>query len=228
MTTSVRVVLVDDQQLMRQGLSMLLGTVDEIEVVGEAADGAEALSIIERTDPDAVLADARMPGMDGLELTAQCALRHPGVPVIILTTFDDTPVVEGALAAGAAGFLLKDSSTDDLVAAVRAAISGGLVIDPRVARTIMTKKSPASAPAKLTEDSSGFGISVEALLEQLTPTERRVATFISRGLNNREIAGDLVLAEGTVKNHVSAVMRKLLVHDRTRLALLLRDHEDKL
>lgn len=228
MSATVRVVLVDDHQLMRRGLSMLLGTVDEVEVVGEAADGAEALTVIECTDPDAVLADARMPGMDGLELTAQCARRHPGVPVIILTTFDDTPVVEGALAAGAAGFLLKDSSTDDLVSAVRAAVSGGLVIDPRVARTVMTKESSASSSAREAGDSNGFGISVDALLEQLTPTERRVASLISRGWNNREIAGDLVLAEGTVKNHVSAVMRKLLVHDRTRLALLLRDHEDKL
>lgn len=227
MSATVRVVLVDDHQLMRRGLSMLLGTVDEVEVVGEAADGAEALTVIECTDPDAVLTDARMPGMDGLELTAQCVRRHPGVPVIILTTFDDTPVVEGALAAGAAGFLLKDSSTDDLVSAVRAAVSGGLVIDPRVARTVM-KESSASSSAREAGDSNGFGISVDALLEQLTPTERRVASLISRGWNNREIAGDLVLAEGTVKNHVSAVMRKLLVHDRTRLALLLRDHEDKL
>lgn len=228
---AIRILIVDDQELMRRGLAMLLGTVDDVVVVGEASHGEEALNAVGHALPDVVLTDARMPVMDGLEFTAECARLHPELPVIILTTFDDAPVVKGALNAGAAGFLLKDSSTEDLVAAVRAALAGGLTIDPRVARAAVglsvdgdpsVDRAIGDPHQKLGRDQKlGGDRKGPVEIAHLTPTEQRVAAFISQGMNNQEIAGTLFLAEGTVKNHVSAIMRKLQVHDRTRLALML-------
>ncbi|WP_232820200.1 response regulator transcription factor [Brachybacterium sp. YJGR34] len=202
---ALRVVVVDDQQLLRRGLTMLLSTVEDLEVVAEAADGHEALAVLARHRPDVLLTDARMPGMDGLDLLARCAEEHPELPVLLLTTFDDDALVQGALAAGAAGFLLKDTSTDALAAAIRAAARGGLVIDPRVARAALAP--PPSAD--------------EEPLAVLTRSERLVAELVAEGRTNAEIAARLVLAEGTVKNHVSALLRKLEERDRTALALRL-------
>lgn len=202
--TALRVLLVDDQQLLRRGLSMLLSTVEDLEIVGEAADGAEALAVLRRTEADVVLTDARMPVMDGIELVARCAELHPGLPVLLLTTFDDDALVQGALAHGASGFLLKDTSTDALADAVRAVVAGGMVIDPRVARAAMRR-----------------GEAGDEALAMLTRTERLVAEQIAEGRTNSEVASALVLAEGTVKNHVSALLRKLGARDRTALALTL-------
>lgn len=201
-TAALRVLLVDDQQLLRRGLTMLLSTVTDLEIAGEAADGAEALAVLDRRPVDVVLTDARMPGMDGVELVARCAEQHPRLPVLLLTTFDDDALVQGALAAGASGFLLKDTSTEALADAVRAVASGGMVIDPRVARAAM-RRPDAQADT----------------LAILTRTERLVAEQVARGRTNTEIAAELVLAEGTVKNHVSALLRKLGARDRTALAL---------
>lgn len=206
----MRIVIVDDQQLMRRGLSMLLGTEDGIDVVAEAGDGREALAVVDSTRPDVVLSDAQMPVMGGVELVAELGRAHPGLPTIILTTFDDEALVRRAIAAGAAGFLLKDSSTDDLVHAIRAVVDGGLVIDPRVARAALTR--PAE-PGSTSADTSPLAV--------LTRAERAVATEVATGATNGEIAATLVIAEGTVKNHVSALLRKLGQRDRTALALLL-------
>ena len=204
MTSPVRLIVVDDQQLLRRGLTMLLETLDDVEVVGQAGDGHEALSLIPAARPDVVLTDARMPGMDGLGLLAACRERHPGLPVVLLTTFDDQDLVRAALQGGAAGFLLKDCSVESLSEAVRQAVAGGMVIDPRVARTALTASGPETDP-----------------LGALTPTERQVAALVATGATNTEIAAALFLAEGTVKNHVSMLLRKLDQRDRTRLALLL-------
>lgn len=207
----LRLVLVDDQQLLRRGLGMLLSTTTDIEVVAEAADGREALAVISRYAPDVVLADVRMPGMDGIELVAQCRLEHPRLPVLLLTTFDDEPVVQGALHAGAAGFLLKDTSIDALADAIRSVAAGGMVIDPRVARIAMRRP-----------ERTGSGEEAQAgPLAVLTRTEHLVAELVAEGRTNAEIAESLVLAEGTVKNHVSALLRKLAARDRTALALTL-------
>lgn len=202
---SVRVVLVDDQQLLRRGLTLLLSTASDILVVGEAANGREALAVISTTSPDVVLTDARMPGMDGLELLAACTTDHPELPVIVLTTFDDEQLVRGAVTGGAAGFLLKDSSVETLVEAIHAAAAGGLVIDPRVARAALSRPRP-EGPGPLAV---------------LTPVETSVARLVATGATNAEIATGLFLAEGTVKNHVSALLRKLEQRDRTGLALYL-------
>lgn len=201
---------------------MLLSTVDGIEIVGEAADGREALAVIARFTPDVVLADVRMPGMDGIELVARCAAEHPELPVLLLTTFDDEPVVTGALAAGAAGFLLKDTSTDALADAIRSVADGGMVIDPRVARIAMRRTGPERSLNGGGEGSGGAsGGEGSGALAVLTRTERLVAEQVAEGRSNSEIAAELVLAEGTVKNHVSSLLRKLEARDRTALALSL-------
>ncbi len=205
----IRVLVVDDQQILRRGLRMLLGTVEDLEVVGEAGDGREALAMIEKVRPDVVVSDARMPGMSGIELVEAATQRHPGLPVIILTTFDEEPLVRDAVAAGVCGFLLKDVSTDTLAEAIRAVSDGGLVIDPRMARAAM---SPGPA--------AGHDAEPDALAV-LTRAERAVAVLVADGATNTEIAERLVLAEGTVKNHVSALLRKVGARDRTALALTL-------
>lgn len=204
----LRVLLVDDQQLLRRGLAMLLSTADGIEVSAQAAGGDEALAALGRELPDVVLTDARMPGMDGVELAERCRERWPELPVLMLTTFDDEAIVRGALAAGASGFLLKDTSTDALADAIRAVAAGGMVIDPRVARIAMSRGSDG-------------GDGADDPLAVLTRTERLVAELVAEGRTNAEIAAELVLAEGTVKNHVSALLRKLGQRDRTGLALAL-------
>ncbi|GAB3617428.1 response regulator transcription factor [Okibacterium endophyticum] len=201
-----RVLIVDDQELLRRGLRMILETDQGIEVVGEAEHGMRALALIPDVTPDVVLADARMPTLDGLGLVRRCAVLHPGLPVLVLTTFDDARLVRELLDAGAAGFLLKDVSTDALADAIRQVVAGGLVIDPRVARAAL---SPAASTLRR---------------PALTDAEHAVANLVAQGLPNAEIAARLHLAHGTVKNTVSVLLRKLDQPDRTALALhLARD-----
>jgi luxR family response regulator len=209
MSAALRVLVVDDQQLLRRGLIMLFGTVEGVDVVAQAAHGDEALAVLRAKRIDVVLADAKMPVMDGIELVRQCARSHPGLPVLVLTTFDEPDIVRGAIAAGAAGFLLKDTSIESLAEAVRAVAAGGLVIDPRVARLAFT-----------TDGSRREG-NESPVLAVLTPTERKVASLVAEGLTNQAIAARMVLAEGTVKNHVSTLLHKLQAPDRTALALTL-------
>lgn len=200
--TPIRVLIVDDQELLRRGLRMILETDDTIQVVGEAEHGMRALAMIPEVTPDVVLADARMPVLDGLGLVKRCATDHPDLPVLVLTTFDDARLVRELLDAGAAGFLLKDVSTDTLTDAIRQVIAGGLVIDPRVARSALSTPTPSSRP-------------------ELTDAEQAVADLVALGLPNAEIAARLHLAHGTVKNTVSSLLRKLGHPDRTALALQL-------
>ncbi len=165
-----RILLVDDQQLLRRGLRLLLETEDGLEVAAEAADGHEALAVLRGTEVDVVLTDARMPGMDGVELVRQLAVLHPGLPAVVLTTFDDEDIITGAIiitgamAAGAAGFLLKDFSTTRLAEAIGEVASGGLVIDPRVARLALGRGAQRDDP-----------------LAVLTGTERLVAELVAEG-----------------------------------------------
>lgn len=200
----MRVLLADDEALIRRGLTMLLSTVDGVEVVAAAHDGAEALAHLEQAPVDIVLTDARMRGMDGVALVRAIARHHPGVPVIVLTTFDLDDLVLDAVEAGAAGFLLKDTDPDDIVAAMERVLAGGMALDPRVVRTALRGRASRHDP-----------------LEVLTPTERAVAEMVSTGATNQEIAEHLCLAQGTVKNTVSALLRKLDQRDRTGLALYL-------
>jgi len=206
-TAPWRVVVVDDHELLRRGLRLVLETIDDLAVVGEAADGREALAVIAARAPDVVITDARMPGLDGLGLVRACAGAHPGLPLLVLTTFEDAALVRALVDAGAAGYLLKDIAPDRLAESVRAVAEGGLVLDPRIARHA---RSPGPA-----------GDAAPAPLAILTRSERAVAGGVARGRTNGEIAASLHLAEGTVKNHVSALLRKLEARDRTALALQL-------
>nr|WP_279543553.1 response regulator transcription factor [Leucobacter ruminantium] len=189
--------IVDDQEILRRGLRMLLELEPDIEVVGEAEDGRRALAAMPESSPDVVLVDARMPVLDGIGFTERCARDHPEARVLALTTFDDTELVRAMLDAGAAGFLLKDVSTSGLREAILQVMRGGTVVDPRVVRTVIDR--PAG--------------------DGLTPTERAVAGLVAEGCSNRVIAERLHLAHGTVKNTVSALLRKFGVRDRTALAL---------
>lgn len=203
----VRVLLVDDQEILRRGLRMLLELDPGIEVVGEAEDGQHALALIPRCAPNIALVDARMPVLDGAGFIERCKRDHPEVRSLVLTTFDDAGLVRRLLDAGASGFLLKDVSTRELCDAIRRVVEGGMVLDPRVLKPIVAAQADPGSRA--------------SHLPELTGTERLVANLLAEGFSNREIAAQLHLAHGTVKNTVSSLLRKLGARDRTGLALLL-------
>jgi DNA-binding NarL/FixJ family response regulator len=210
--TPVRVLLVDDQSLFREGLRTLLSTRNDNEVVGEAADGAQALASVADTAPAVVLMDLQMPVMDGVQATAALRDRHPDVRVLVLTTFDDEGNVFGALRAGAAGYLLKDVSVDTLVSAIHAAARGECFLQSTVTGTVV------DAVTRMKTE----GPAASALVLPLSPREREILPLVSAGASNKEIAERLFLAEGTVKNHVTNILVKLDVRDRTQAALRAR------
>jgi DNA-binding NarL/FixJ family response regulator len=202
----IRVLIADDQALVRAGFHMILDGTDDMTVVGEAADGLQALTLAAQTRPDVVLMDVRMPGIDGIEATRRLrAARPPDQPpyVIILTTFDLDEYVYAGLRAGAAGFLLKDSLDDELLQAVRAVAGGHNVAAPTVTRRLV-QHFVATGPR----------IADTAPLNLLTARERDVLKLVAEGLSNQEIAGRLVISEGTVKTHVSRILAKLGLRDR--------------
>ena len=210
--TPVRVVLVDDQSLFREGLRTLLSTRADIDVVGEAVDGAQAVVMVGQTQPAVVLMDLQMPVMDGVQATAKLRERYPEVRVLVLTTFDDEGNVFGALRAGAAGYLLKDVSLDTLVSAIHAAARGECFLQSTVTGTVVDAVTRMMTA----------GPTATALVLPLSPREREILGLVSTGASNKEIADRLCLAEGTVKNHVTNVLVKLDVRDRTQAALRAR------
>jgi len=210
----VRVLLVDDQALFREALAVLLGVRADIEVVGEAADGAEALHRAAELAPDVVLMDLHMPVLNGIAATRRMRVEHPAVRVIALTTFDDDEEVFAALRAGAVGYLLKDVSSARLVEAVLAAARGESVLQPSVAAKVVARFAQlpdATAPPP-----------PQPLVVPLSERELAVLRLLAEGESNREIAAALFLAEGTVKNHVTNVLAKLGARDRTQAALRAR------
>ena len=200
----IRVLIADDQAMVRSGLRLILETEDDIVVVAEADNGEEAVRLAGRERPDVVLMDVRMPVMDGLEATRQVTTRHPGTRVIVLTTFDLDDYVYGALRAGASGFLLKDAEGDQLVEAIRVIASGDAIIAPSVTRRLIAEfaERPQAGPV------TG--------LEELTDRELDVIRLVARGLSNSEIAEDLYVSETTVKTHVSHILSKLRLRDRVQ------------
>ncbi len=206
----ISVLLVDDQQLIRQGIEILLDAEPDISVVGQASNGQEAIERTAALHPDVVLMDVQMPVMDGVTATAEIVRRFPAVAVIILTTFDDDETVFDGLKAGARGYLLKDISSDEMADAVRAVAAGGALIEPSITRRVVAEFSRlASRPAD----------PQAALPEPLTERELDVLHALARGLSNREIAEQLYITEGTVKNHVSNLLGKLEVRDRMQAVL---------
>jgi DNA-binding NarL/FixJ family response regulator len=209
----IRLVIADDQALFREGLRTLLSTRSDIEVVGEAGDGAEAVALVDSLQPDVVLMDLRMPKLDGIQATARIRDRWPSIPVLVLTTFDDDANLFGALRAGAAGYLLKDVSSETLVNAIQAATKGESFLQSTVTGRVV------AAFAKLME---GGGPKAEALVLPLSPREREILMLLGNAASNKEIADKLNLAEGTVKNHVTNILTKLDVRDRTQAAVRAR------
>jgi DNA-binding NarL/FixJ family response regulator len=214
MPETIRVLLVDDQKLMREGLRILLELEPDLQVVGEAGDGQSALDTFVAEGPDVVLMDIRMPGMDGVEATWRLRQLFPQARVIILTTFDDDEYVFEGLRAGAQGYLLKDVSGSDLAHAIRTVAGGGALIEPSVARKVLSEFARLAPPARPVDD---------GLAEPLTGRELDVLRLLAQGLSNRQIASRLSLAEGTVKNNVTAILQKLGAHDRTQAALRARE-----
>jgi len=206
------IVIADDQALFREGLRTLLSIRPDMDVVGEAANGDEAVALVEALRPNVVLMDLRMPRLDGVQATARIRERWPEIPVLVLTTFDDDANLFGALKAGAAGYLLKDVSSETLISAIQAATRGESFLQSTVTGRVV------AAFARLME--SG-GPKAEALVLPLSPREREILVLLGNA-SNKEIADRLNLAEGTVKNHVTNILTKLDVRDRTQAAIRAR------
>jgi DNA-binding NarL/FixJ family response regulator len=206
----IRLVLVDDQDLIRRGMRALLNSDPGLELVGEAEDGQTGLEVVAQRQPDVVLMDIRMPGMDGVAATRAITQTYPQVKVLILTTFDDQDYVQQALAAGAVGYLLKDTPFEELTQAIRFVEKGYTQLSPG-----LITKMLAAAPPLIQPPSPP----APPLLSELTPRERDILYRIAQGANNREIAEQLFLSEKTVRNHVSNLLSRLGLRDRTQAAI---------
>ena len=202
----IRVLIADDHPLARAGLQQLLGALEDIDVVGAAAGGEEAARMAAERDPDVVLMDLEMPGMDGIETTRAIRDRAPDATVVVLTSFSDRDRIVAALAAGAVGYLLKDAEPDELARAIRAACRGGAPLDPRAAREVLHQR-----------DSLRGG-------PQLSEREQEVLALVAEGLPNKLIARRLGITERTVKGHLTRVFERIGVTDRTQAALWAREH----
>ena len=197
----IRVAIADDHAVVRTGLGQLLSTLEDVELVGAAADGAEAVALCARTDPDVVLMDLEMPELDGIEATRRITSDRPQTAVVVLTSFSDRERILGALDAGAVGYLLKDAAPEELTRAIRAAARGDAPLDPKAARALLSARGVASP------------------LDALSDREREVLTLVAEGLPNKLIARRLAISEKTVKAHLTRVFREIGVTDRTQAAL---------
>ena len=208
----IRLIICDDQEVVREGLRAILGTVPEFEVVAVAADGARAIELVAETTPDIVLMDLNMPGVTGVQATRRIREQFPAVKVLVLTTYDAEEWVFDAIRAGASGYLLKDAPRADLVRAVHGTLAGRTFVDPAVAGKLFTQIADATTVRDTT------------LASTLSERERDVLRLLAQGLSNAEIANRLYLSEGTIRNYVSALFEKLGVTDRTRAALIAVRH----
>ena len=232
MATRIRILIVDDQTLVREGFRKLLELEPDIEIVDMAGNGEAALTAMERlyaqsTPPDVILMDIRMPRMDGIAATRAIKERWPDAHVVILTTFDDAELIHAGLRAGALGYSLKDITAEQLAMTVRTAASGQVLLQPAIASKVFSALTP-SKPTRTSILSTNSDpspstapdyIGSTAYIEQLTEREHEILTLVARGASNRQIAENLYLTEGTVKNHMSNILSKLGVRDRTQAAL---------
>ena len=208
----MRVLICDDQAITREGLSMLLALDRDITVIAQASDGAEGVELAALHQPDLVLMDLKMPGMNGIEATRQIRSRFPAMRVLVLTTYDDDQWVADAVRAGAAGYLLKDTTREELLKAVRGTVDGKSYLDPAVAGKVLgLAANPQTQPASV-------------LTAKLSEREVDVLNLLARGFTNADIAAQLHLSEGTVRNHVSTIFAKLDVNDRTQAAVIAIRH----
>jgi len=208
----MKIIICDDQAIVRDGLAMMLKLEPDIEIIGIADDGAEAVELVSKNQPDIVLMDLKMPIMNGVEATRQIRTKYPDVKVLVLTTYSDDEWVFDAIRVGASGYLLKDTARDDLIKAIRGTVTGKSYVDPTIAGKVLDKvTSHDSQPATL-------------ITGKLTDREIEILRLIANGLNNADIAKKLFLSEGTVRNHVSAILNKLGVTDRTQAAVIAIQH----
>ena len=214
MSEKIKVILVDDEQLIRSGLKIMLETYPDIEVIHQAGNGREAFECCKKEVPDVVLMDIRMPVSTGIEGTKLIKEAYPEVKIVMVTTFQDTEYIVEAMQYGASGYLLKDSSYEAIYDGIKVALSGKVVMDATVSeKLVMQPKAPASSTEKT--DISSFG---------LTEREIELIRLVSQGLNNKEISEALFLSEGTVKNNISTILSKLALRDRTQLVIFAYDH----
>ena len=206
----IRVLLVDDHAVVRTGLRTFFDLLDDIEVVGEAADGSEGVAMARRLEPDVVLMDLLMPNMDGLTAIARIKAEKPAIEVVAMTSFIEEEKVTAALEAGATGYLLKDASADEVAAAIREAMAGEMHLDPQVSRLLAQRMRAKPAPDPV---------------EPLTERERDVLRLVAKGMSNKEIAYELGIAEGTARTYVSNILGKLGLASRTQAALYAVEHK---
>jgi DNA-binding NarL/FixJ family response regulator len=215
---SIRLLLADDQVLIRTGFRMILEETADIDVIGEAQDGTEAVRLAAELDPDVTLMDVRMPGVDGVEATRRIVARHPAARVLILTTFDLDEYAFAGLRAGASGFVLKDVPVDELARAIRAVANGDAVVSPRITRRLLDVYT-----THVPDRPDGTGSRTRAALGQLTPREHEVLLGVAAGLSNTEIAEKLVVSEATVKTHVGNILAKLDLRNRVQAVIFAYD-----
>ncbi|MFF4749505.1 response regulator [Streptomyces sp. NPDC002514] len=215
----LRIVVADDQASVREGLSLMLDLLPEVDVVGSAADGAEALELVARLRPDAILLDLRMPVLDGVETTRRLTAEHPEVAIVVLTTYADDRSILDTLRAGARSYLTKDSDRMHIVSTLHSAVAGLSVLHPQVQEALLAAAGTDEPP----RDDAGGGATKE-LPDGLTPRESEILTLIARGLNNAEIADRLFLSGNTVKTHINRIFAKTGSRDRTAAALYARRH----
>ncbi|MBN1188681.1 MAG: response regulator transcription factor [Dehalococcoidales bacterium] len=208
----MKIIICDDQAIVRDGLSMILKLEKDIQITGEGEDGAEALELVEKEKPDLVLMDLKMPVMNGVEATRRIKTKYPEIKVLVLTTYDDDQWVFDAIQAGASGYLLKDTPREKLVEAIRGTITGKSYVDPSIAPKVLQQvTSHQTQPATF-------------ITSKLTDREIEILRLVAKGLSNTDIAEHLFLSEGTVRNHVSAILAKLEVSDRTQAAVIAIQH----
>jgi DNA-binding NarL/FixJ family response regulator len=227
----IRVLIVDDQTLVREGFRKLLELESDFEVVDTASNGEAAIAAVERlhqagSSPDVILMDIRMPRMDGIEATRAIKERWDESRIVILTTFDDIELIHAGLAAGALGYLLKDVTSEQLASTVRAAANGEALLQPDIASKVFSTllSTPPYKSASASAKSANTSSDSMAYVENLTEREREILTLVAKGASNRQIGELLFITEGTVKNHMSNILSKLGLHDRTQAALYAREY----
>ena len=225
----IRVLLADDQEIIRNGLTLIVNQQPDMTVVGQAENGAVAVRLTETLRPDVVLMDIKMPQLSGIQATRQICATLPGVHVIILTTYDVDGWVFDGIRAGAKGYLLKDTPSDELIAGIRRVVDGESLLDPAIAGKVMDEfrrmSNPTSVPSAVADPATPLAPADEMPIEKLSERELEILTLMTQGINNRDIAAKLFLSEGTVRNYVSSILAKLHANDRTQAVVKAARHK---
>lgn len=214
------IIIVDDQQIVREGLKMILSLREEINIVGEASNGEHLLDLLKQIRPEIILMDIRMPVMDGIEATKLVKERYPDIKVIILTTFNDSEYIFTGLKSGADGYILKDSDSQEIIDSIKTACEGNILLNPKVTLKVVKALNSVEHNKELVQENN----EKEQLVQLLTPREKEVAKQIMEGKSNKAISEALFITEGTVKNYVSRILEKLQMNNRTELSLYLQKH----